>query len=192
MGKRRQRGGNDTKDITSNPIIMLSGALVFIFSVIIPFLLYMNYKFIVQLLTGIYGFFLFIFSAGVVSTDLTISSNFFNANQNNINKTNPTDEAIIKIQTTYYSTIMSDSILFGIIAILSIGMIVIANIYKHRTVLFPITIGLILSIVIMRIRQVPLDKSSFLYTLPKVVILVFACSTFLFTLLSQIYINTSG
>jgi hypothetical protein len=192
MRKRHQRGGNDMKDITSNPIIILSGALVFIFTVIIPVLLYMNYEFIVQILTGVYGFFLFIFSAGVVSTDLTIASNFFNSNEIYIDtKKHPTTANENK-QDIYYSIILADSILFGIITVLSIGMIVLANIYKHRTVLFPVTIVLILFVVLIRISQVPLEKSSVLYTIPKVVILVFAFATFLITILNQVYINTSG
>jgi hypothetical protein len=169
MVKRRQRGGSDTNDITSNPIIILSGALVSIFSVIIPILLYLKYELIVKILTGVYGFFLFIFSAGVVSTDLNLSE---------------TDN--------YYNIIIPDSILFSLMAIISIGMIVLATTYKHITYLFPLTIGLILSVVLIRISQVPLDKSNFLFTFPKIALLISACVTFLLTILSQNYIHTIG
>jgi hypothetical protein len=192
MGKRRQRGGSDTNDIISNPIIILSGALVFIFSIIIPILLYKKYEFIVKILTGVYGFFLFIFSAGVVSTDLIIANNYSNLNVNALKAINPTDDDTIKKQNIYYSTIMADSILFGFIALLSIGMIVLSFIYKHSTFVFPLTIGLILSIVLIRIAQVPLNESNALFTIPKVVIWVAAFTTFLLTMLSQNYITTTG
>jgi hypothetical protein len=192
MGKRLQRGGSDTNDITSNPIISLSGALVSIFSVIIPILLYMKYEFIVKIFTGIYGFFLFIFSVGVVSTDLIIAKNYSVIYKTYIDIDNPTDDKIINIQKTYYSTIMLDSVLFGFIAVISIGMVVLSFIYKHSTFVFPLTIGLILSIVLIRIFQVPLNESRSEYTILKVVMMIFACVTLLFTILSQLYINTSG
>lgn len=184
MAKRRQRGGETTnmdKDITSNIPALFSGATTGVLSVIIIILFYLNYELPVRILTGIYGLFLLIFSVGVIMVDTNIQTPF---------KTDDDDHTSIK--TFIHSSISIDRVPFGILALLSIGMIWLAAIYKHHTIFFAVTVILIFSVVMIRFMRVPLNESSPTFTIPNILLAVCAFAFYLITLFNQLYINTDG
>lgn len=190
MAKRRQRGGDDQmNDITSNILVLFSGATTGILSLIVIILSYLNYELPVRIVTGIYGLFLLIFSGGVIMTDTTMANEYYKNNAtdkgSNYNTWNQSYKDI-------HSFMVMDRIPFGVLVILSMGIIVLAVIYKHYTIFLPITVGIILSIVIIRFIRVPLETSSPYFIIPNIVLAVCAFSFYLITLFNQLYINTDG